>query len=96
MENQIDQELFVMDKYSVEAHLFNVMGNDIEISGSSLANSLNRLSEQELNILFLYYVFDMNDREICEQLRMSRQFVQNKRINARDQLKTMLEEYDDE
>lgn len=93
MDKKAKEQLFALDEYLVESHLFHVLGDDIAIQTSSLAYSLKELSEQELNIIVLYYVFDLSDRTICELLGISRQSVQAKRIKIRKQLKTMMEEF---
>jgi len=83
--------LAVVDEYFKDAHVFDVFGENVGVSDCDLADALKTLPAEKRDIVLMSYFFDMNDREIAEQLKMARRTVAYKRTSTLIELKKLME-----
>ena len=80
------------DQYFCGEHLFEVDGLPIVVVGDILADAIFRLHPKNQKVILLSYFLDMTDREISQQMGISRQSVTKRRNNALKQLRGFLAE----
>lgn len=73
------------------ADYFSVMGYEIGIADGDLAQALRELSDKYLQIVLLYYIVGLNDREIGEIYGTGRTTICDQRNNAIKKLRLMEE-----
>lgn len=56
--------IFGVDKYTVENKCFRVLGYDIEVKDTLLAEAIQSLSENKRKVVLLSYFMDMSDADI--------------------------------
>ena len=69
---EIMEQLAVYDRYPWEYHSFTARGTVILIENDLLADALNQLSQENREILLMYWFFEMTDREIADYLHLAR------------------------
>ncbi len=74
------------------ADYFSVMGYEIGIVDGDLAQALRELSDKYLQIVLLYYIVGLNDREIGEIYGTGRTTICDQRNNAIKKLRLLMEE----
>lgn len=74
------------------ADYFSVMGYEIGIVDGDLAQVLRELSDKYLQIVLLYYIVGLNDREIGEIYGTGRTTICDQRNNAIKKLRLLMEE----
>ena len=79
----------IFDTY--HADYFSVMGYEIGIADSNLAQALRELSDRYLQIVLLYYIVGLNDREIGEIYGKKRKSICDQRNNAIKKLRLLME-----
>ena len=84
------EPLAVYDHYPWEYHSFAVHGNVILIENDLLADALKKLSQENREILLMYWFLDMADREIAEYLHLARKTVNNRRLKSYRLLKELM------
>lgn len=84
-------ELFTMDKYSVENHCFHVLGYDIEVEDTLIAEALQTLTEKKRNVILLSYFMEMSDAEIAREMNLVRSTIHEHRKRSLELLKNILE-----
>ena len=84
-------ELAATDKYFMDDFVFSVLGESVGITDSDLAEAISVLPAGKRDIVLMSYFFDMNDREIAEQLKMARRTVAYKRTSTLIELKKLME-----
>lgn len=89
-------KLFTMDEYNFETHLFQVLGYDIEVKDTLLAEALQCLTEKKRNVILLSYFLDMSDAEIARKMSLVRSTIREHRIRSLEILKNFMEESTDE
>lgn len=89
-------ELFTMDDYSIENHCFQVLGYDIEVKDSLIAEALQTLSEKKRNVILLSYFMEMSDAEIAREMNLVRSTIHEHRKRSLELLKNIMEESTDE
>ena len=74
------------------ADYFSVMGYEIGIADGDLAQALRELSDKYLQIVLLYYIVGLNDREIGEIYGTGRTTICDQRNNSIKKLRLLMEE----
>lgn len=83
-------QLTVTDSYFADECIFSVLGNEIIVSNSVLANAIRKLPENKRDVILLSYFLDMSDTEISKQLKTLRQTISKRRKSTLWQLKELL------
>lgn len=68
-----------LDSYECEHTSFVIAGDVVVIQNEELAQALLLLTEEERNILLMYWFLHMADREIALQLKLARRTVNDRR-----------------
>ena len=87
---EIMEQLAVYDRYPWEYHSFTARGTVILIENDLLADALNQLSQENREILLMYWFFEMTDREIADYLHLARKTVNNCRLKSYRLLKELM------
>lgn len=88
--------LFTVDEYEVEHQWFQVLGYDIEVKDTLIAEALRALSEKKRDVILLSYFMDMSDAEIGRALNLVRSTVHEHRKRSLELMKNIMEEHTDE
>lgn len=83
-------QLTVTDSYFADECIFSVLGNEIVVSNSVLANAIRKLPDKKRDVILLSYFLDMSDTEISKQLNTLRQTISKRRKSTLWQLKELL------
>lgn len=86
------KQLFSMDEYSIENCRFQVLGYDIEVKDSLIAEALKTLTEKKRDVILLSYFMDMSDAEIAREMNLVRSTIQEHRKRSLELLKKAMEE----
>ena len=78
------------DKYFMGEHVFEVLGLPVVVAGDLLAEAIAQLPKDKRDVILLAYFVGLNDREISEQVGISRQAVTRRRNNALRELREYL------
>lgn len=89
-------KLFTMDEYDLEMHRFQVLGYDIEVKDTLIAEALLALTEKKRNVILLSYFMDMSDAEIAREMNLVRSTVNEHRKRSLELLKKFMEGSTDE
>jgi len=89
-------KLYVMDEYSNDYYLFQVMGYDVEVKNELIGEALESLPEKNRSIILLSYFMDMSDAEIGELMNLVRTTIYRHRTSALQQIKKYVEGKDDD
>ncbi|MDO4556037.1 MAG: sigma factor-like helix-turn-helix DNA-binding protein [Lachnospiraceae bacterium] len=89
-------KLFTMDEYDLETSRFQVLGYDIEVKDSLIAEALRSLTEKKRNVILLSYFMDMSDAEIAREMNLVRSTIHEHRKRSLELLKNIMEERTDE
>lgn len=88
--------LFTVDEYEAENQWFQVLGYDIEVKNTLIAEALQALSEKKRDVILLSYFMDMSDAEIGRALNLVRSTVHEHRKRSLEMMKNIMEEHTDE
>ena len=88
--------IFGVDKYTVENKCFRVLGYDIEVKDTLLAEAIQSLSENKRKVVLLSYFMDMSDADIARMMNLVRSTVYEHRKRSLELMKEMMEEYQNE
>ena len=88
--------LYTVDEYEVENQWFQVLGYDIEVKDTLIAEALQALSEKKRDVILLSYFMDMSDAEIGRALNLVRSTVYEHRKRSLELMKNIMEEHTDE
>ena len=80
----------IFDTY--HADYFSVMGYEIGIVDGDLAQALRELPDKKIQIVLLYYIAGLSDREIGEIYGTGRSTICDQRNNAIKKLRLLMEE----
>ncbi|MCB6414239.1 sigma-70 family RNA polymerase sigma factor [Faecalimonas umbilicata] len=94
-EKELDS-IFTVDRYKVENKCFRVLGYDIEVKDTLLAEAIQSLSESKQKVVLLSYFMDMSDAEIARAMNLVRSTVHEHRRRSLELMKKMMEEYQNE
>ncbi len=83
-------QLTVTDSYFADERIFSVLGNEIVVADSVLANAIRKLPDKKRDVILLSYFLDMTDTEISKQLNTLRQTISKRRKSTLEQLKEIL------
>lgn len=89
-EKELNQ-LYIMDEYSTDYYLFQVMGYDVEVKDALIGEALEALPEKKRNIILLSYFMDMSDAEIGELMNLVRTTIYRHRTSSLQQIKKHME-----
>lgn len=67
------------DSYEWERTSFAIAGDIVMVQNEALAQALLQLTEEERNILLMYWFLHMADREIALQMKLARRTVNDRR-----------------
>ena len=84
--------LFTVDEYGAENQWFQVLGYDIEVRDTLVAEALQALSEKKRDVILLSYFMDMRDAEIGRALNLVRSTVHEHRMRSLELLRNIMEE----
>ena len=85
-----------MDTHDSDRSVFSVLDSNVVIENEDLGAALAELSPERRNVVLLFYLLDMKDREIAEQLDLSLSTVQYRRTSALARLRKLMEGYTNE
>lgn len=89
-------KFFTMDEYEFDSYRFQVLGYDIEVKDTLIAEALQSLTEKKRNVILLSYFLDMSDAEIAREMHLVRSTVHEHRKRSLELLKNIMEESTDE
>ena len=75
---------------------FRVLGYDIEVKDTLLAEAIQSLSENKRKVVLLSYFMDMSDTDIARMMNLVRSTVYEHRKRSLELMKEMMEEYQNE
>ena len=90
------QQLQYIDQYAPERQVFPLLGSEVEILNGDLARALAALPPERRDIVLLAYLLNMTDKGIARLLNLNRSTVQYRRTSTLEQLKTIMEEFENE
>ena len=93
---QKHEVMFGVDKYTVENKCFRVLGYDIEVKDTLLAEAIQSLSENKRKVVLLSYFMDMSDADIARMMNLVRSTVYEHRKRSLELMKEMMEECQNE
>jgi len=85
------RQLSTTDKYFSLEQTFNVLGCDIFVNNTDIAEALRSLPERKRDIILLFYFLELSDGEIGIRLKMVRSTVQYQRTRALQKLRIIME-----
>ena len=88
--------LFTMDDYETEYHQFRVLGYDVEVRDTLIAEALQNLSEKKRNVILLSYFMEMSDADIAREMNLVRSTIHEHRKRSLVMLKNIMEDITDE
>lgn len=89
---QLLSKFSVMDYYSSDYTVFNVLGIKLQILDEQLSKVLKLLPEKKRNIILLSYFMDMSDSEIGQLMNVVRSTIYRHRTSILEKIKKMYEE----
>ena len=87
---EVMEQLAVYDTYSWEYTPFIVGETVILIKNDNLAKALMRLSQQDREIILMYWFLDMADSDIADEKCMNRRSVNYRRLQTYQRLKELM------
>ena len=90
------QQLQYIDQYALERRVFPLLGSEVEILDGDLARALATLPPERRDIVLLAYLLNMTDKGIARLLKLTRSTVQYRRTSTLEQLKTIMEGFENE
>ena len=90
------QQLQYIDQYALERQVFPLLGSEVEILDGDLARALATLPPERRDIVLLAYLLNMTDKGIAQLLKLTRSTVQYRRTSTLEQLKTIMEGFENE
>ena len=85
------EQTAVMDKYFHDDHVFEVLGEQVVVTGDLLAEAIAKLPDRKRDIILLSYFLGLSDREISEHLHVVRQAVSKHRAGILRELREILQ-----
>ena len=84
------------DEYRLESHVFQVMGQEVEVKNFLIAKALKHLPEKKRNVILMYYYLEMTESEIAEQMDLRQSTINYHRMNSLKELEEFLEIHKDD
>jgi RNA polymerase sigma factor (sigma-70 family) len=88
--------LFTVDEYDLDNRRFQVLGYDVEVKNTLIAEALQSLTEKKRNVILLSYFMEMNDAEIAREMNLVRCTIREHRVRSLELLKKIMEGITDE
>lgn len=86
------KQLYMKDEYDLDTCNFQVLGYDVEVKDTLIAEALKLLSEKKREVVLLAYYLDMSDTEIAKLLNLRQSTIHYHRTSSLKSLKEFLEE----
>ncbi len=96
LDNYNFENLCIKPFYEVECRKFKVYSRDIIVKDENLIDVLEKLDDEQTNIILLYYFLDMTDAKIGKYINKSRKAVNKKRLKTLNVMKRLLEDISSE
>lgn len=90
------QQLCMEDEYRLDSHIFQVLGQEVEVKNFMIAKALNHLPEKQRNVILMYYYLQMTETEIAEQMDLGQSTINYHKINSLKDLAEFLEVHKDD
>lgn len=84
--------LSVTDEYNLDNFCFQVLGYDVEVKDTLLAEALQTLTEKKRNVILLSYFLEMSDAQIAREMKLVHSTIREHRLRSLEQLKEIMEE----
>ena len=68
-------KVHVLDEYDVEYDHFQVLGYDIAVKDTLIAEALKELSDRKRNVILLSYFMEMSDSDIAKEMQLVRETI---------------------
>lgn len=89
-------QLQYSDQYAPDRQTFHLLGMEVEIRDGDLARALAALPPDRRDIVLLAYLMEMSDGMIAQLLQLGRSTVQYQRANTLEELRKIMEGYENE
>ena len=86
------KQLYMEDEYNLDTCHFKVLGYDVEVKDTLIAEALKLLSEKKRDVVLMSYYLDMSDTEIAKLLNLRQSTIHYHRTSSLKTLKEYLEE----
>ena len=86
------KQLYMEDEYNLDTCNFKVLGYDVEVKDTLIAEALKLLSEKKRDVVLMSYYLDMSDTEIAKLLNLRQSTIHYHRTSSLKTLKEYLEE----
>jgi RNA polymerase sigma factor (sigma-70 family) len=90
------EELVTIDEYDIDTFHYQILGYDIQVRDTLLAEALESLSERKRDVVLLSYYMEMSDAQIAGELKLMRCTVYAHRTRALKIMRKFMEEKADE
>ena len=90
------QQIYMEDEYKLERHVFQVLGQEVEVKNFLIAKALKHLPEKKRNVILMYYYLEMTESEIAEQMDLGQSTINYHRMNSLKELEEFLEVHKDD
>ena len=85
------EQLYMEDKYNLEAYNFRVREYDIEVKDVLLAEALKLLSDKKREVVLMAYFLEMSDTDIAKLMDLRQSTIHYHRTSSLKTLKDYLE-----
>lgn len=85
------EQLYMEDKYNLEAYNFRVQEYDIEVKDVLLAEALKLLSDKKREVVLMSYFLEMSDTDIAKLMDLRQSTIHYHRTSSLKTLKEYLE-----
>ena len=85
------EQLYMEDKYNLEAYNFRVQEYDIEVKDVLLAEALKLLSDKKREVVLMAYFLEMSDTDIAKLMDLRQSTIHYHRTSSLKTLKEYLE-----
>ena len=85
------EQLYMEDKYNLEAYNFRVREYDIEVKDVLLAEALKLLSDKKREVVLMAYFLEMSDTDIAKLMDLRQSTIHYHRTSSLKTLKEYLE-----
>lgn len=83
---------YILDEYRIEGHVFTVLGYNVHVQDSLIADALLHLSRRKREVILLSYFLDMTDYDIARELHLVQGTIFEHRRRSLKILRGFLEE----
>lgn len=90
------QQIYMEDEYKLDSHVFQVVGQEVEVKNFLIAKALKYLPEKKRNVILMYYYLEMTESEIAEQMDLGQSTINYHRMNSLKEMEEFLEVHKDD